>query len=176
MAIMALAANFGKEFPECLLPIWLDLLAPYPASLVNEAVKQVILTYEYKTMPPFAVLQRELDKLSGVIPEAKALDMRAEAEWGKLLDAIGRYGSYRKPDLHKTTEYVLRSMGGWGAACQWDAARLEWRRKEFVEAWKMADGKVDLMIGGAEAIPELPQSARAILDRMLDGNTPKALA
>ena len=81
---MALAANFGKEFPECLLPIWLDLLEPYPASLVNEAVKLVILSNEYKTIPPFAVLKSEIDKLTGQVAEEEGLALAAESEWNKL--------------------------------------------------------------------------------------------
>lgn len=162
MALMALAANFGKEFPECLLPVWLDLLAPYPAGLVNEGVKQVILTYEYKTIPPFAVLKREIDKSAGQVSEEEKLDLAAEAEWNMLIEKTHSHGSFRNPEFCATTAYVLRGMGGWDAACRWETAKLEWRRKEFKEAWKLAYGKEDVMELGATAVLSLISGQTAI--------------
>lgn len=152
MALMALAANFGKEFPECLLPIWLDLLEPYPASLVNEAVKQVILTYEYKTIPPFAVLKGVLDKITGQVAEEDGIALAAEAEWNKLLADISSRGYYKPPEFCPTTAFVLRSMGGWEAACSWSSQKMEWRHKEFLELWKQAHGKEEIMELGGNAV------------------------
>lgn len=149
-ALMALAANFGKEFPECLLPVWLDLLEPWPTSLVNEAVKQVILTYEYKTIPPFAVLKQALDKAAGLVSREDRLSLAAEAEWVRLLHDISSRGRYNPPEFCPTTAYVLRAMGGWDAACNWQAGNLEWRRKEFLELWKLAHGREEIMeLGGS---------------------------
>lgn len=160
--LIMLAANFGREFPPELFGIWLDLLGPYDWRQVEQAVKAVIRTYDYKTLPPFAVLQRELDRLSGGVDPDKALAIQAEAEWARLIDAIGRYGSYQQPELHETTEHVLRTMGGWLVACQWETARLEWRRREFVEAWKLAHEKLALIALGADAVAQLAHGAQAI--------------
>ena len=41
-ALMALAANFGKEFSESLLGIWLNLLSHYSADAVDAGVSRVI--------------------------------------------------------------------------------------------------------------------------------------
>lgn len=155
MALMALAANFGREFPECLLPIWLDLLEPYSACAVNEAVKRVILSYEYKTIPPFAVLKSELDKITGHVSEEENLALAAEAEWNKLLADISSRGYYRPPEFCPATAFVLRSMGGWETACLWSASNLEWRRKEFIAAWKQAYGKEELLELGGAAVMEI---------------------
>ena len=152
MALMVLAANFGKEFPECLLPIWLELLEPYPASLVNKAVKQLILSYEYKTIPPFAVLKAMLDKITGQVDEEDRLALAAEAEWNKLLADISSRGYYKPPEFCPTTAFVLRSMGGWEAACSWSAPKMEWRHKEFLELWKQAHGKEEVMELGGNAV------------------------
>lgn len=177
MALMALAANFGKDLPDCLLAMWLDLLKPYSAQHVSEAVKRVILAYEYKTIPPFAILKRELDRLTGEVSPEKALPMQAEAEWTRLLDLLRRHGAYRQPDdLHPTTAQVLRSMGGWDNACQWEEAKLEWRRKEFIEAWQLAHGHVDLMALGAAAIEEGPVSAKALVEGLFANSNPASLA
>lgn len=162
MALMALAANFSKEFPECLLPIWLDLLEPYQARLVNEAVKQVILVYRYKTIPPFAVLKEVLDKLTGAIGEEDRLELAAEAEWNKLLCDIDRRGYYNPPEFCATTAFVLRSMGGWANACRWESGKLEWRHREFVQAWKQAHGKEEIMTFGAGATLAISAAGRPV--------------
>lgn len=175
MALLAMAANFGKEMPECLLAIWLDLLQPYPEAMVNAAVRQVIQTYAYKTLPPFAILKRELDKLAGVIEPEKVLPMQAAAEWAKLIEAIARYGSYHKPSFHPTTELVLRTMGGWSAVCLWEEAKLEWKRKEFIEAWQLAHGYIDLMEQGAEAIEAAPLSAGVLIENTFNRLGPAGL-
>lgn len=172
MALMALAANFGGDFPECLLGIWLDLLSPYPAKIVNVAVREVICEYEYKTIPPFAVLKRFLDKATGVIGQEKILDMQAEGEWGKLLNAIHELGFYKGPpkDLHPATAYALRNMGGWEAACRWETDKLEWRHKTFIETWKLAHGNEEAMALGARAVEAIgagPQSASEIMKTLL---------
>lgn len=135
-ALMALAANFGKEFPECLLAIWLDLLAPYPAELVSRAVKLVIQEYEYKTMPPYAVLKKCLDRLSGAVSGEQNAQLMADAEWGRLLEAMQSRGLYHaKPDLHPVTAHVLRCLGGWERACLWPLDSLDFRRREFLRLW-----------------------------------------
>jgi len=168
---MALAANYGKEFPESLLSIWLDLLKDYSVKAVNAGVRKVISDYEYKTIPPFAVLRKAMDKASGLVSPERALDMSADAEWNKLLDDISRYGRYKRPALHATTAYVLRGMGGWDAACNWETDKLEWRRKEFIEAWKLAHGNVDALSLGAGGVDALTsdgfEPAGAIMGRVL---------
>lgn len=172
---MALAANFGKDFPECLLAIWLDLLEPYSAKTVNAGVRKIICEYEYKTIPPFAVLKRCLDKVAGIMEQEKILEMQAEAEWGKLLGAIQTLGVYKgPPQMHPATEYALRNMGGWLAACcHWDMGKIEWRRKEFLEIWKMANGNEEIMALGANGVAAIAQgmggmeSAGSIAERLL---------
>lgn len=150
MAIATLAENFGRELSTGLCSVWLDLLEPYPAKLVKAAVQAVIERYEYKTMPPFAVLKKELDALTGSGEQGLAL--QAEAEWVWLQDNICRHGrAYRPQDMHPTTAYVLRVMGGWEAACDWETRSLDFKRRDFLECWKQAHGKTDAMALGAEA-------------------------
>lgn len=171
-ALMGMAENFGKVMSDALLTMWLRLLEPYDASEVEFAVMRVIEQYEYKTFPPFAVLKSALDKAVGKIDSERALEMQAESEWAKLLDDVRVMGAYGGPSapLHPTTAYVLRSMGGWSAACRWPTDKLEWRRKEFMEAWKLANGNVGVMALGAGAVAAMstgPRSARQILADMM---------
>lgn len=150
IAIAVMAENFGKELSPALASLWLDLLAPYDAVHVQAAVRAVIEGYEYKSLPPFAVLKRELDNLAGTSEQAVAL--QAEAEWALLQNAISRNGAYSPPDnLHPTTAHVLRVMGGWAAACQWETRYLDFKRRDFCELWAQVDGKTDVLDMGAEA-------------------------
>lgn len=171
-ALMALSANFGKEFSTALLKMWLEALEEYPAELVNAGARSVIVHYKYKTLPPFAVLREAMEKIAGIVPQEELLGMAAAAEWNKLVDDIGSRGRYNCPQFCQTTAYVLRGMGGWDAACSWNTDKLEWRRREFIEAWKQAHGREEAMAlgeGGVMAIAAGgPEPARAILGRVLE--------
>lgn len=150
MAINALAENFGKEFSQELLGLWLDLLAPYPVGQVQQAVKNVIERYEFKTLPPFAVLKNALDDLTGT--SEKALELQALAEWQTLMDTVSRVGSYGAPELHPTTAYVVRTMGGWHTVCSWEMSGLDFKRRDFIRFWIDSHGRVNIMQLGAGAV------------------------
>ena len=90
-----------------------------------------------------------------------ALTLQAMAEWGVVMDAIERLGPYRKPDFHPTTEYVLRSMGGWESACDWAKATMDFKRRDFLELWKTSHGKAHVMELGAFAVGESVRGVEA---------------
>ena len=177
-ALDALAANYGAELNPNLKRLWLDLLSGYSSGQVSEAVKSVIERYEYKTLPPFAVLKKALYAQSGISPEA--LEAQAIAEWGIVFSATQSNGRYNKPSFHPTTEYALQLMGGWGSACSWNMEDIAWRRKEFIAFWKEAHGKVEYMTLGAEAVREAlasgsdrtagPVPIGAVMARLTAGN------
>lgn len=148
VVLMALAENFGKELSPVLLNLWLDLLSPYPAEQVEEATRKVIEEYAYKTLPPFAILKKALDSVYG---ESDAdIEIQANAEWGILIESIRSVGFYGKKELHPTTSYVLRLLGGWSVACQWNLREIDFRRKEFIRMWINSHDKIELMQLGAE--------------------------
>lgn len=170
-AIAVLAENFGKEMSPELFDLWLGLLEPYTTKQVEMAVLQVISEYEYKTLPPFAVLKTHLDKNAGIVPAEKQLSIQAESEWGKLLDAIQSLGVYHGPpkNLYPTTAYVIRNMGGWEAVCMWKMDKLEWNHKEFIQKWELAYGNEEIMELGASHIAlgeGKPQPVAALLDNL----------
>ena len=152
IALTALAENFGATMSEPLTESWLRLLAGYTPEQVDRAVQKVIETHVYRGLPPFAVLKNALDGQCGISPAA--IETQAIAEWGLMLDAIESQGRYTKPPFCPTTEYVLRLMGGWDAACSWETENLSWRRKEFIALWKEAHGKTEYMQLGAAAVQE----------------------
>jgi len=151
-ALFVMAANFGKEMPESLLELWLSLLAPYSAEQVQAGVRQVIADYEFRAIPPFAVLRKAIDKACGLVPSEQVQNIQALAEWGKVLSAIRQYGRYRDPEFCTTTSYVVGLMGGWQVVCSWTEEELHWRSREFQNHWKMAHGREEAMLHGANAI------------------------
>lgn len=154
--LVALAANYGKEFPASLFAVWLDLLQDYDSLQVSQAVKEVIRAYEYKTIPPFAVLQKELDKVCNALSLEAGLEALANDEWENLLQTISVYGRYREaPEFCPTTAFVLRQMGGYDRAMNWRQSELDWKRKEFMASWQNAYGHVEQMLAMRAGKPGL---------------------
>jgi hypothetical protein len=155
-AIDLIAANFGQTMNASLKVAWLELLAEFSANQVKQAALLTIERYDYKTMPPFAVLRKNLDEVTGQRTQS-AEDERAsqaDAEWTRLLAAIQRFGGYREAEalreMHPSTTFALRGMGGWGAACQWKTDDLGHHRRTFVMLWKNPESQPKV----AKALPE----------------------
>ena len=151
-AIDGLAGNFGHEMPEATKKMWLEMLSPYPAALVSAGARVVLAEYEYKTMPPFAVLQKAIDKLSGNSKQVS--ELQALAEWDRLQSDICLHGYYQPPTLHPTTAFVVRLMGGWEAACAWKIDDMLFRRREFLQLWQDSHGKTEMLALGANGVKQ----------------------
>lgn len=147
-AIAAIAENFGKEITPALLKIWLRLLSRYTPEQVEAGVVRVIETYAYKTMPPYAVLREAIEDSAGT--GRKAAELKAAAEWAWLQDAIARHDI--REGIHPTTAHVVRMMGGWQAVGMWETRYIDLKRREFIDLWTQADGKVDVLAMGAAGV------------------------
>lgn len=167
-AITALSANFESIMPKELVKMWLDLLAEYTAKEVELGVNKILRENEYKTRPPFAVLKKAIDNSIGrkkIEPE-KLRKLEAEDEWDYLIESISRYGRYNKPEFYEITEKVLRGMGGWDAACNWETDKLEWKHKEFIEKFELASEYEDYLEIQTKSLPGVksgPQLTSEIL-------------
>lgn len=163
-AIMALSNNYGKVMEDNLLDIWVDLLSGYSVQEVENGIRKVIEEYEYKTRPPFAVLKKAIDSVRGIkkIEPEKLRKKEAEDEWDYLLESISRYGRYNKPEFYEITEKVLRGMGGWDAACNWETAKLEWKHKEFIEKFELASEYEDYRETQPRALPNIKSCPQLI--------------
>lgn len=149
-AFAGLAENFGKQISSGLLGMWMNLVESYSAEQVAAACAAVIRKYEYKTLPPFAVIQRELDELTGNTPAM--LELQAAAEWTNLLAMLRVGVRYRKIQVHPTTEATVRVLGGWNAVCDWPEKSLDFKRNDFIHHWQELHGKADLLELGAEGM------------------------
>lgn len=158
-----LAGNFSATLSPETSKLWLFLLADYSVQQVQKAALNVIRScgnddVPYKTMPPFALLQRELDAAAGTVRGAENIELQARAEWNRLLDAISEYGSYREPKMHKTTAYCVRSMGGWAQVCRWKTDDYVWRERDFLTLWVQSHDKTDAMEHGCDVVAALAKN------------------
>ncbi len=159
-AISGLAGNYSAALQPETAKMWLYLLRGYSAEQVQEAALAVIREHgpesvPYRAMPPFSLMQKALDRICGSACGAERESLMAEAEWGRVLRCVRETGSWRTPDLPPATRFVLRQMGGWQCACAWREQDLPWRRREFMDLWKLAAGRVDALEQGAEAVAAL---------------------
>lgn len=156
--LTGLAGNYSATLAPETSKMWLFLLKDYSVEQVQAAALNVIRKHAdvpYKSMPPFAMMQAELDLLDGTVRGEANVELQAEAEWNLLLESISGYGSWRMPELCPVTERVVRMMGGWQVACAWLEKDLNWRHKEFVELWQQVQGKEEFLALGADAIATL---------------------
>ena len=163
-----LAQNYSATLDADALDLWLMLLAEYPLPVMRRAILGVIRAHgfevvQYKSMPPFALVQRELNKLTGAVKQEESLPLMAEAEWGRLLDMCESVGSYGTPKMHATTAFVVRQMGGWANVCRWREDELQWRHKDFVSRWQQCHGREEIMELGADEVKKLATSSGGMM-------------
>ncbi len=160
-ALQAMAQNFNSKVPDTLLQMWLSLLKPYRVEEIETGVKRVILEYEYKTLPPFAVLRQAIEKSLSTYVDDSTLQAMAEAEWAALREQVRRIGVYRTPRLDNvTTACVVDLMGGWETMCNMTVGELPYRRRDFIELWLNSREKEAAMLTGGNAVLELAQSEK----------------
>lgn len=162
VALSAMTANFGREFPPALLNLWLDRLKTTPPALVRDAAWRLIETCPWRGLPTFCQFRQALLELCG--QDEKSQERMALAEWGALQAEVAAKGSRGAPRLHPTTAYVVELLGGWFAACMWERAELDFRRRDFLAIWPTAHGKVGAMRAGAAALDALAGGTAMAVD------------
>ena len=158
-SINMVACAFGAKADDQIMTLWAGLLSPYDDNAVYRAAVALIrktTDAAYGRMPLFGLMQQELDALSSALHGGDNVELQAEAEWGKLLEALEEYGSYREPtNLDKTTAQVVRLMGGWLYACSWMRDDLPFRHRDFVKLWAQTHGREDAVALGADGVRAL---------------------
>ncbi len=181
--IRMLASNYSAELDEDTATLWLVLMSAYSVEDCRCAVLSVVRgcgfeSVRFGSLPPFALIQRELDARTGTVRGERNLALQAEAEWGRLLEEVRSCGFWRTPKLHPTTEFVVRQLGGWERVCRWKEEDLSWKRREFLSAWREAAGREDVLSLGAEAVAGLDRGpvrlTTSLLRRRLEGGKTKA--
>lgn len=185
-------ANYGAKLDPAYRAFLVRKLQPLPEEVITQVFDNVIDKYSrtasdeeyrlYAAFPDCAVIKKELDKLYRIPSESEKKALKADTAWNALLNAIERYGSYTTPvGLDETTIYCLSSMGGWRYACNWLESDLNWRKKEFVDLYMLADGRTEELMLGVDAIEALGMSKREptaigdMIDSFMAKRKPKEL-
>lgn len=155
-----LAGNYAATLSAETAKMWLFLLKDYDVATVQAAALAMIRRYgsetvPYRTMPPFALMQKELDAATGAVRGEENVLLQARAEWTRLLELMKSRGSWREPELDRTTAYCVRSFGGWERVCRWKMEELPWRERDFLQLWQQSRGKEDVLALGGGAVKAL---------------------
>ena len=155
-----LAGNYAATLSPETAKMWLFLLKDYDVATVQAAALAMIRRYgsetvPYRTMPPFALMQKELDAATGAVRGEENVLLQARAEWTRLLELMKSRGSWREPELDRTTAYCVRSFGGWERVCRWKMEELPWRERDFLQLWQQSRGKEDVLALGGGAVKAL---------------------
>lgn len=153
-----ISAAFGSKLSDETYSVWIALLSPYDdESVYRAAVALIRKTTDaaWGRMPLFGLMQRELDSLSAAIHGEENVELQAEAEWGRFLDAIASCGYYREPDFERTTAQVIRLLGGWQSVCGWTKDDMPFRHRDFVRLWAQVHDREEAIELGAEGVRAL---------------------
>lgn len=162
-----IAGNYSATLAPETAKMWLFLLRDYSVRQTQAAALALIRRHgadvPFRSMPPFALLQAELDAQTGAVRGEENVKLQARAEWAALLERIERLGSWREADMNRTTAYCVRAFGGWEQVCRWKLDELNWRERDFLQLWEQSRGKEEFLALGCDGVAALdaPQGARA---------------
>jgi hypothetical protein len=131
--LAGLGELYGKKVSPALYRIYLDAMEKYGDQEVLEALNRCSVTLRFFPVPA------DIIEAMGSGEEAKALEA-----WGALEEATRRVGRYGRVQFEDgKISHVVRLMGGWDAVCQWRINDLDFRRKEFIGAYKASRADSD---------------------------------
>ena len=125
--ITFLAIAYNKEMTQEQTEVWYDFFKNDDYEAFRSAVKRIIPKKQF--MPSIAELKQELVHITNPV-----LQLNVDEEWGKVLEAIRKYGYYRSLEaLDSLNEYTRKIvlMIGWRRLCT--SENIEWERKTFKE-------------------------------------------
>lgn len=129
--IQGIAECYGQSLSAQGIALRFRLLEQFDFAEVEKAALSVMATRKYTSMPTPADF---LEHIGGGSAEDKA-----EVEAGKVLDAIGRHGSYASVvfDDAVTQAVIVQAYGGWVRLCQTCGVEESenWFRKNFAKTW-----------------------------------------
>lgn len=129
--MMIAAEIFDKPVSKEKLQIYFAALKQYPIEAVVHGLQQHLVDPAHGDFfPKPADIVRHIN---GV--QASAED-KAELAWMQVESAIRSVGSYGNLDLEdKQALAAVKSLGSWKDLCMTDSDKMQWKRKQFIEAY-----------------------------------------
>lgn len=130
--MMIAAEIYEKEISKEKLQIYFATLINYPIDAVVHGIQSHMRDTKHGTFfPKPADIVRHIEA-AGVSQED-----RSELAWMEIENAIRMIGSYGTLKLEdKVALAAVKSLGSWKDLCMTDIDKMQWKRKEFIEAYK----------------------------------------
>lgn len=150
--LMLLSEVFGKEVSKPLARIYFETLAEYSIDQVTHAANKHIKTGKFFPKPVELT-----DIINGGKPNTQD---KALLAWVSIIDAVKRLGPYRTLTLKdRLAMQIVNHVGGYVGLCSLSTKDLEFKKRDFVEAYTTAD-KVDEEL--------LPKSLKGLHEQQAD--------
>jgi hypothetical protein len=146
-----------RDVSPALVGIWAEQLGDIPADLLNRACDRLAKTWTSGFLPTPGNVQAQIENAN-----SWGLELEAAEAWERWLALIQKFfhpdlgWDRRAPRVDAITEYAGRAAGGalWVESCP--ESELQWCRKRFLDAYKLAQetGKVQHLLtrDGAKSI------------------------
>lgn len=124
----AMSELYGKEVTQGLMDLYWSALSEFTDEQVGRAIESGIRKWKcFGRLPSPAEI---IDEIGG--GEDKAL-----VAWEMLQQAVSRAGAYQSVRFEDPKiSRVIKILGGWEAVCLWALDELQFRRQEFLKAYR----------------------------------------
>lgn len=134
--MMAAGEVYGKAITVPMIRMYFSTLAPMSIEQAQAAMMAHMQNPDSgQFFPKPADFIRQI---AGTTKQQEAaIEDRAAIAWSCIERDIRRVGSYGSLKLEdKQALAAVKAMGGWKELCACDAAKLEWKRKEFIKMYE----------------------------------------
>lgn len=123
---------YGKEITKPILQIYFQALIGYSIEAVSDSFSKHLVDSDHGTFfPKPADLVRHLEA------NKPSCEARAKIAWMQVQNAISSIGSYGTLHLKdKQALAAVKSLGSWKDLCMTDVDKMQWKEKQFLEAYE----------------------------------------
>lgn len=135
---------YDKQLSSVAQKIWWNALKPYSSSQISQAMSDHLTDVDSgKFAPKPADL---IAKINGTTKQIEvSIEAKAIAAWDEAYKAMMKSGQYQSITLNDPMGMkVIQHLGGWPSFCMMRQDEGQWRRKEFIAAYKTLQGSENL--------------------------------
>ena len=143
-SITALGEQYGKTITPLMLKMYWEALKGFSNQELDNAVVGYISDPDVcQFWPQPGAL---ISKITGTSKQLEvSIDAQAIEAWNEAYNSMIRKGQYESVTLKDPLGMkVIEHLGGWYSFCMMKQSDEQWRRKEFISAYKTLKGSQDL--------------------------------
>lgn len=156
--MISLSEMFNKEVTKPLARMYFDALSEYSVEQIGQAVNEHIKTGRFFPKPV---------ELSDIINRGKPNNKdKALLAWMSVERAISAIGPYRTLTLDdRLASKIVEHVGGWSNMCKLTTKELEFKKRDFIEAYTTtaltSDKELPKSLAGLHDIAKLENKAKS---------------